>query len=262
MMQRVWINRAITSSLLACLFGVAMSSAIAQQRSDVLFEKLQARAGDTVRQIASDMVTIPSGSIELPGGEDAHHPPVGVSGFQLGRFEVTQAQWRALMVEDPSRFGGCDHCPVEKVSWPEVQKFIDRLNWVSGEHYRLPTEVEWEYACRGGSDDAYCGGDDVGAVAWYAANSGGRTQKVGGKAPNGYGLYDMSGNVQEWLQDCWVAEHAALPGGRDNMHKGECEKYAARGGYWGVNEWYQRTTTREWGYTGARGDYLGFRLAR
>jgi formylglycine-generating enzyme required for sulfatase activity len=130
-----------------------------------------------------------------PDEEPAHR--VAVSDFQLGRYEVTQTQWRAVMESNPSYFKG-DNLPVERVSWNDAQEFIRRLNGQTGRRYRLPTEVEWEYAARGGSKSngyKYCGSNAVDDVAWYKYNAGSRTHPVGTKAASELGLYDMSGNV-------------------------------------------------------------------
>ena len=140
-------------------------------------------------------------------------------GFYLGKYEVTQAEWQAVMGSNPSKFSGCGRCPVEKVAWEDAQVFIGRLNARSGgRRYRLPTEAEWEYAARAGTTtDTYAGDvtephrNDpvVNRIAWYGENSGHRTQPVGQKAPNPWGLYDMLGNVFEWVQD-WYGPY---PGG-------------------------------------------------
>ncbi|QFY44129.1 SUMF1/EgtB/PvdO family nonheme iron enzyme [Candidatus Methylospira mobilis] len=127
-------------------------------------------------------------------------PEMGIS---FGKYEVTQNQWRAVMGKNPSYFFRCGgFCPVEYVSWDEVQLYIQRLNQMTGKRYRLPTEDEWFAACQAGGDQEYCGSDDIEAVAWYNDNSGGISHPAGQKKPNAWGLYDMSGNVGEWTSSC------------------------------------------------------------
>lgn len=141
---------------------------------------------------------------ELPAHE------VTVSDFYIGKYEVTQAQWRAVMGGNPSYFEG-DNLPVESVTWDEIQTFLATLNSMTGENYRLPTEAEWEYAARGGRKSQgfrYSGSDDIDCVAWYADNSPKMMSPVGGKKPNELGLYDMSGNAFEWVFD-WYGAYTA-----------------------------------------------------
>jgi formylglycine-generating enzyme required for sulfatase activity len=168
--------------------------------------------------------------------------------YELGKFEVTQGQWRAVMGNNPSDFTACgDNCPVENVSWDDIQIYLQKLNQKTGKNYRLPTEAEWEYACYGGKKTEYCGSNDINAVAWYRDNSGKATHSVGQKQANGYGLYDMSGNVWEWNQD-WY----------DNTQKGR----VLRGGSWYGGEIMANSVVRDY-YTPAwRYNYFGFRLAR
>ena len=134
--------------------------------------------------------------------------------YEMGKYDVTQGEWKAVMGSNPSHFSSCgDNCPVEKVSWGDIQIFLQRLNANTGKQYRLPNETEWEYACYGGSNTEYCGGNDINAVAWYSGNSGSETHlsrssgrethPVGQKQANGYGLYDMSGNVYQWMENCY-----------------------------------------------------------
>jgi formylglycine-generating enzyme required for sulfatase activity len=175
---------------------------------------------------------------------------VQVADFRIARCPVTQGQWKKLMPENPSRFQKGDDHPVEQVSWAHAVEFIRRLNAQTGEAdlFRLPGEAEWEYAARsGGLKQLYAGGDEVGAVAWYADNSAGSTRPVGRKAPNGLGLYDMSGNVWEWCRDLYLP---SAP--RDRV---------IRGGSWNLDAWSARCSRR----FGFSEDYfgagLGFRLA-
>lgn len=160
------------------------------------------------------MVWIPPGvfSMGSMSGQPNERPvhPVRISkGFWMGRFEVTQAQWEAVMGENPSYFRGCQNCPVESVSWNGCQEFIYKLNQKhplpGGWSWRLPTEAEWEYACRAGTTGDYNADRDLGDLAWYEANSNRSTQPVGRKQPNQWGLYDMHGNVWEWCLD-WYGE--------------------------------------------------------
>ena len=128
---------------------------------------------------------------------------VTLSSFSIGKYEVTQEEWEAVMGSNPSYFKGAKH-PVEQVSWDDCQQFIRKLNAMTGEHFRLPTEAEWEYAARGGKKSRgykYAGSHTLGEVGWYDDNSTSRTHEVGQLDPNELGLYDMSGNVWEWCFD-------------------------------------------------------------
>ena len=170
------------------------------------------------------------------------------SGIAMGKYEVTQAQWRAVMGNNPSNFANCgDNCPVEQVSWEDVQQFIQRLNSQTGKRYRLPSEDEWFAACQAGYGHEYCGSNSVDAVAWYGGNSGNRTHPVGQKQPNAWGLYDMSGNVREWTSSC---------------DEGDCSRRVLRGGFWYVRPADVRSAYRYWNAPSNRDGFLGFRLAQ
>jgi len=143
---------------------------------------------------------------ELP----AHQ--VTVSSFQIAKYLVTQKQWETIMGNNPSRFKG-DDLPVERVSWYDIQEFIQKLNFITGKNYRLPTDAEWEFAARGGNKSQgykYSGSNNLNEVAWHGYNSGGTTHPVGTKAPNELGIYDMSGNVREWCSD-WYEDYTDVP---------------------------------------------------
>jgi formylglycine-generating enzyme required for sulfatase activity len=167
--------------------------------------------------------------------------------FEIGKYEVTQKEWREVMSNNPSINKCGDNCPVDSVSWNDVQEFIQKLNAKSNKRYRLPTEAEWEYACYGGSQSEYCGGTNIDALAWYQVNSDGQTHPVGQKQANGYGLYDMSGNVWEWMQDCSTSS---------------CGNSVLRGGSWYNQAQGMRAVTRYVANTVNRVGFYGFRLAR
>lgn len=155
-----------------------------------------------------EFVQVPGGCFQMGdifGDGGADEKPVHevcVDGFYLSKFEVTQGQYRRVTNENPSQIKKGDNLPVESVSWNDSQIFIEKLNSLSGRHYRLPTEAEWEYAARsGGKKEKYAGGNDLSTFAWYRENSDATIKPGGGKQPNGLGLYDMSGNVNEWCYD-------------------------------------------------------------
>jgi formylglycine-generating enzyme len=199
---------------------------------------------------------------------DSEKPPrqVRVPAFSIGRYEVTQAQWRAVMGSDPSYNSGCDDCPVEQVSWDDIQEFLQNLNKRTGKRYRLPTEAEWEYAARGGSRSQgflYSGGNNLDEVGWYNSNSGGNTRLVGQKRPNELGLYDMSGSVWEWVEDCWYDNYNGAPtnGSARQGEKGhQCSYRVVRGGGWGTDARGCRSASRGRDHPDFRLFAIGFRL--
>ena len=146
------------------------------------------------------------------GGEDNERPAHKVTiskVFYIGKYEVTQAQYKSVMGENPSKFKGANN-PVDEISWNAATKFCKKLSKITEKNYRLPTEAEWEYACRAGTTTEYYWGDsdkDVGIYEWYSGNSGSKSHPVGLKKPNPWGLFDISGNVYEWVNDRYALEY-------------------------------------------------------
>ena len=222
------------------------------------------------------MVVIPAGEFIMGGREinyseykDRELPlhRVKVSQFAMGKTPVTQAQWKAVMGNNPSNFqgAGCEQCPVESVSWDDVQEYISKLNALTGQRYRLPSEAEWEYACRAGSKGEWCFGDDESQLsdyAWYAKNSESKTHPVGQKRPNAFGLYDMHGNVWEWVQDSWNPNYLGAPTDGSAWTTGDGGQRVSRGGSWDDNAINARSAVRYGLVSTVRNDNLGFRLAR
>ena len=200
------------------------------------------------------------------GGNGSDEQPVHrvtLRSFSMGKTEVTQSQWRAIMGSNPSLFSSCgDDCPVEQVSWEDAKQFVSRLSAKTGKTYRLPSEAEWEYACRAGGWHEYCGSNRVDDVGWHDGNSGRRTNSVGGKQANAWGLHDMSGNVWEWTEDCWNQNYSNAPTDGSVWTSGACSRRVVRGGSWCFNARILRSALR-FRYTTADRDFnFGFRVAR
>ena len=185
---------------------------------------------------------------------------VTLSDYYIGKFEVTQELWEAVMGSNPSKFNGSKN-PVEKVSWDDCQSFIRKLNQLTGANFRLPTEAEWEYAARGGSKSRgykYSGSNNINDVAWNYDNSGSKTHPVGTKSPNELGVYDMSGNVYEWCQDLYGKYSK---GSQTNPHgPSSGMRHVLRGGSWSSNARLCRVSLRYRGNPDLR-SYYGLRLA-
>jgi formylglycine-generating enzyme required for sulfatase activity len=189
---------------------------------------------------------------------------VCLSDYYIGKYEVTQAEWKKVMGGNPSHFSTCGaDCPVESVSWFNSQDFIQKLGALSGRAYRLPTEAEWEYAGRsGGRDEKFVGTNDEAVLdhyAWYEKNSGEMTHRVGQKKANALGIHDMSGNVQEWCHD-WYDEAYYSKSPRNNPAGAPAgESRVLRGGSWNFDASLARASSRFWIEPGVMGS-LGLRL--
>lgn len=166
----------------------------AEEQARLHAEEARRKTEETNRRIVQARRECPAcfpEMVEIPG-----------KSYEIGKYEVTQAQWYAVMGDNPSNYKKCGgDCPVEWVSWDDIQLYLKRLNEKAGAEYRLPTLAEWRFACYAGESTKYCGGNDQDEVASYRAFFAG-TFPVGEKKPNAYGIYDMSGNVSEWVQDC------------------------------------------------------------
>ena len=214
------------------------------------------------------MVAIPAGEFWMgsnnndPDASNDETPRhrVNVAAFALGKYEVTQAQWQAVMGSNPASFSGCNQCPVEQVNIDDIQRYLEQLNRQTGQHYRLPTEAEWEYACRAGGQQTYCGANAIDPVAWYDDNSGNRTHPVGQKQANAWGLYDMSGNVFE--RTCSAYTESGYTGQENICNNSANYIQVVRGGSW--NHWaaFSRAATRVRNMPSYRAGNRGFRLAQ
>lgn len=222
-----------------------------------------------------ELVVIPSGSFVMGspdneaarGNDEGPQRTVSINyALAVGKFEVTQGQWRAVMGNNPSYFKDCgDQCPVESVSWNDAQEYIKRLNSKSGQSYRLLTEAEWEYAARAGTSTHYHFGNDESGLAnyaWYGEYSSGRTHPAGQKQANAWGLYDMHGNVWEWVQDCYANSYANAPTDGKAQTQSGCDRRVRRGGSWNSGAHFLRSAFRDDYASDIRGVNIGFRIAR
>jgi len=224
------------------------------------------------KEIEDNMVAVKGGCFRMgnsfdDGNEDEKPVhKVCVSDFNISRFEVTQDQWLAVMGNNPSHFSGCGlKCPVEMVSWDDIQAFLLRLNQLTGKKYRLPTEAEWEYAAGGGGKNQKWAGtskeSSLGNYAWYEANSNGRPHPVGQKKPNDLGLYDMTGNVWEWLGDRYGENYYRESPVDNPLGPSSGSERILRGGSWYFDSRNIRISLRLRDNPVYRNFIFGFRLA-
>jgi formylglycine-generating enzyme required for sulfatase activity len=265
------------------LIGTVMSVFVFSLLISLLSQ--EAVAGDKSRKtftnsIGMKFVLIPAGSFIMGsppdepgrGSDENQHKVTLTKGFYMGITEVTQGQWRQIMGNSPSHFRDCGaDCPVEFISWNDCRQFVQRLNrWEGGNTYRLPTEAEWEYACRAGSKTAFasggitetsCGHDaNLDVLGWYCGNSGKEPHPVAQRKPNAFGLYDMHGNIWEWCQD-WYGPY---PSGHISNPTGPASSSCRvlRGGGWHEDVEGCRSAIRVGRPPDSKAGTLGFRLAR
>ena len=251
----------------ASLFFILHSSFFTSLRAQDSVVRVSVAEG-----VAIDMVWVKGGTFTMGNNEtpkgvkltyEASRPEhkVTVGNYYIGRFEVTQALWTAVMGENPSKFTGNDSLPVENVSWEEAQRFTILLSQLTGRRFRLPTEAEWEYAARGGVRNypfAGCERGQLDKYSWYCVNSERMTHPVGRLKPNAWGLYDMSGNVAEWCQD-WM--DAYTKEAQENPHgPREGENKILRGGHYNSTSPACTVYDRAWYLPMMKQEYFGLRV--
>ena len=238
--------------------------------------KNKEQSGDFVNNLDMTFKLIPAGTFMMgsPSTElgrssnETRHQVTLSNSYYIQTTEVTQGQWKAVMGSNPSYFSSCgDDCPVDNVSWNDVQEFITRLNAMGQGTYSLPTEAQWEYAARAGSTTAFANGDItdtgcsdpvLGAMGWYCGNANRTTHQVARKSPNAWGLYDMHGNVWEWCQDWYGSYSTSSVTDPVGPLRGSYRVF--RGGSWYCNAWLCRSAIRGNGSPDFRFDGIGFRL--
>ena len=265
----IWMNVGSTVSLSNSnsANNTADKSANADSNGSIFANKAANTASSSSSEtfknsIGMEFVKIPAGlfmmgSSDTGNNEKPVHEVTISKDFWMGKTEVTQGQWKAVMGNNPSQFKDCgDNCPVENVSWDDVQEFIKKLN-VKGEGtYRLPTEAEWEYACPVVTTREYSG-KNLYEIAWYASNSDSKTHPVGQKKANVFGLYDMFGNVSEWTAD-WYGTYSIV-NTTDPMGASSGSNRVHRGDSWITPGWFLRKMSRQSSAPSFRRDNLGFR---
>ncbi len=220
---------------------------------------------ETAEGISVEMVWIPGGAFQMgsPASEEGRgldEGPLGdvaLDGFWLAKYEATQQQYEAIMGEAPSHFKGPDR-PVESVTWTEAAAFCEALSSLTGRPYTLPTEAQWEYACRAGSQSRFCSGDSESGIddyAWHESNAGEETHPVGAKKANNFGLHDMHGNVWEWCAD-WYDMYS-----KDSQSAQSGEDRVLRGSSWSYDPIFCRSANRGKHAPDDSTYHFGFRVA-
>ena len=236
-------------------------------------EQAKERLKNSLQRLLKDMVYVQGGTFTMgctsEQGSDCYSiekpaHPVTLSSFNIGKYEVTQTQWQAVMGNNPSSNKGCGECPVESVNWNDIQEFIKKLKKLTGKRFRLPTEAEWEFAARGGNKSngyTYSGGNNPWSVGWNTDNSNNRTHPVGQKQSNELGLYDMSGNVWEWCSDWFGKTYYANSSSTNPKGPSSGAKHVLRGGSFNYSASYCRVDYRYFNGPFSRYFNSGFRVA-
>ena len=233
--------------------------------------ELKKAGEDVIKKLREEMIHVPAGEFIMgavpndasaQNDEKPRHRVKISNAFFIGVTEVTQAQFEAVMGINPSRFKGADR-PVENVTWNEAVEFCRRLSMKFNEIYRLPTEAEWEYACRAGTESVYFWGNAFNEdFTWYRTNSDGQTHQVGQKKPNTWGLKDITGNVWEWCYDLYSEDYYSNCTESDPRGAIRGERRVYRGGSWINSASMHRASDRLSITPGTRDDNIGFRIVR
>jgi formylglycine-generating enzyme required for sulfatase activity len=217
-----------------------------------------------------EMIVVQGGTFSMGHNnfdEDKPAHTVTVNNFFIGKYEITQKQWRSVMGKDPMHlaFVGCDDCPVERVSWLDIQEFLQKLNALTGKNYRLPTEAEWEYAAKGGNKSKnykYSGSDNIEEVAWCGNTSDSKTHPIGTKKANELGIHDMTGNVWEWCNDWYDKNYYTYSPPKNPQGPASGSTRVIRGGSWVNYPTISRVTFRDINIPTYWNNAVGFRVAR
>ncbi len=234
------------------------------QKSYVLEKEPQQKS--VIDKTSIEMIFIIGGRFNMGSNKENDEKPIHnvfLNDFYISKYEVTQKQWRDVMHNNPSSFSGCDNCPVEQVSWNDVQEFIEKLNRKTGKNFRLPTEAEWEYAAKGGAKSSgykYSGSNSLSNIGWYRDNSGRKTHSVGKKNANELGIFDMSGNVWEWCSDVYDNNYYANTSHINPQGLSSGSYRVGRGGGWGSGNNLSRVANRRHWDSSYSSSFVGFRL--
>jgi formylglycine-generating enzyme required for sulfatase activity len=266
-MRRVLALLVLTTGVLAACGRVETARTNAQAETTAVAAPRAVAASPLPDALAMTFMAIPAGTFRR--GAESGNPdewPVNdvriTRAFEMQRTEVTQGQWEAVMGSNPAFFKDCGPtCPVENVSWDDAQAFVTKLNArTDGYQYRLPTEAEWEYAARAGTTGDYGGTGKLDEMGWYVGNAGKRTHPVAQKQPNAWGLYDMHGNVAEWVTD-WDGPYST-GAASDPTGPAGGQTRGCRGGHANRDARAARSAPRSAYPPGYTNDYWGFRLVR
>lgn len=263
-----FVAASLSEWIRSCVLAVAFFSAGHALTLAATEARPKAATVDLGHGVTMTFVLIPAGSFFMgspdnTGEEDEmpRHRVTLTQPFYLGKFEVTQAQWQQVMGTNPSEFKGPQR-PVDNVSWNDCQRFLAQLAAKTGRKFALPTEAQWEYACRAGTDTRWSFGDRAtaaGDYAWLDVNAGGATHDVGGKRPNAWGLHDMHGNVQEWCADFYTKHAYAAAAATDPRGPPKSEGNLLRGGGWGEHAENIRSAIRNCNGPDGAHNGIGFR---